>query len=101
MHSEVWSLYFLRQSRGFGNIAVEKYGSYHTGGAQAELETQGEVEDEDAGDAGDDDREAAREPLQDVVSVLDGRRHQQTPACTAELSANIRKVLQCPEKAPT
>ena len=47
------------------------------------------VEEEPGGEGGHQQRQGGREPLQDVVSVLDGRRHQQTPACTAELSANI------------
>ena len=70
--------------------AVPEAGGQHEAAAGEEVRSGGEVvEEEPGGEGGHQQRQGGREPLQDVVSVLDGGRHQQTPACTAELSANI------------
>ena len=77
-----------------GGEAVPEAGSQHEAAAGEEVGSRGEVvEEEPGGQGGHQQRQGGREPLQDVVSVLDGRRHQQTPACTAELSANIIHLL--------
>ena len=73
-----------------GGEAVPEAGCQHEAAAGEEVGSWGEVvEEEPGGQGGHQQRQGGREPLQDVVSVLDGRRHQQTPACTVELSANI------------
>ena len=73
-----------------GGEAVPEAGCQHEAAAGEEVGSGGEVvEEEPGGQGGHQQRQGGREPLQDVVSVLDGGRHQQTPACTAELSANI------------
>ena len=70
--------------------AVPEAGCQHEAAAGEEVGSGGEVvEEEPGGEGGHQQRQGGREPLQDVVSVLDGGRHQQTPACTAQLSANI------------
>ena len=70
--------------------AVPEAGCQHEAAAGEEVGSGGEVvEEEPGGQGGHQQRQGGREPLQDVVSVLDGGRHQQTPACTAQLSANI------------
>ena len=69
---------------------VQQTGHQHCQGPHQEVRPGQQVVQGVPGDeGGDNDGDGGGEPLQDVVSVLDGGRHQQTPACTVELSANI------------
>ena len=60
-----------------GLISIEEYRPYHQDSPDRELQGETEVEDEDAGDAGDDDGKTAGEALEDVVCVLHHDGHQE------------------------
>ena len=77
----------------FGLVAVQKYRSNHTRSSQAELQGQGEVKDEDTGHTGDDDGEAAGEPLEDVVCVLDDHRHEESASGVEGDEVNDKQVV--------
>ena len=78
-----------------GLIAIEEYRPYHQDSPDRELQGQTEVEDEDAGDAGDDDGKTAGEALEDVVRVLHHHGHQESAKgvlCNSEPDKGIVAV---------
>ena len=62
----------------FGLISVEEDGADDGTSSDCELKGEREVKYKDAGDAGDDDGEAAGESLEDVVGVLHHDGHKKT-----------------------